>query len=56
MSHWSGMKPLVLLQYQYWDLSGTPLGYPIVLSHGDPATLGLQDQTLEDGLHPTDRR
>lgn len=33
-----------LLQYQYWMLSETPLGYSVVaLCHGDPEALGLQD-------------
>lgn len=30
--------------HQYWILSGTPSGYPVVvLSHGDPAALNQQD-------------
>ena len=37
----------LLLCYQYWILTGTPLGYPaIALSHGDPQALNLQDQPL----------
>jgi len=37
----------LLLHYQYWIFTETPLGYPaIVLCHGDPAALVLQDQSL----------
>ena len=37
----------LLLHYQYWILTGTPLGYPVVaLCHGDPAALDLQGQSL----------
>lgn len=36
-----------LLHYQYWVLTESPLGYPVVvLCHGDPATLDLQDWLL----------
>ena len=32
---------------QFWILTGTPLGYPVVaLCHGDPAALDLHDQSL----------
>ena len=39
-------QPLwLLLHYQYWILTGSPLGYTFVsLCHGDPTTLDLQDQ------------
>lgn len=38
---------LCLLHSQYWALSGTPLGHPIVaLCHVHPEDLGLQDQPL----------
>jgi len=40
-----GLWPL--LHYQYWILSGTPLGYPVVaLCCGDPAALHLQGWAL----------
>ena len=35
-----------LLYCRHWALTGAPLGYPVTLSHGDPATLGQQGQTL----------
>jgi len=38
---------LWLLLYQYWILTGTPLGYPFVaLCHRDSAALVLEDQPL----------
>jgi hypothetical protein len=45
----------LLLHHQYWNLTGTPLGYPVVtLCHGDPAALDLQGWSLyplfKDGL------
>ncbi|KAL6093787.1 hypothetical protein STEG23_035863, partial [Scotinomys teguina] len=37
----------LLLHYQYWALTGTPLGYPVViLYHGDPAALDMQQGQL----------
>jgi hypothetical protein len=47
ISHWSGSRSLVRLHYQYWILTETPFRYPmVVLCHGDPAALDLQDQPL----------
>ena len=47
----------LLLHYEYWILTRTPLGYPVVaLCCGDPVTLNLQDwplhilQQLIDGM------
>jgi hypothetical protein len=43
VSHWSGLRPLP--HYQYWILTGTPLGYPVVaLRPPDPASLVLEEQ------------
>ena len=37
----------LLLHYEYWILTRTPLGYPVVaLCCGDPVTLNLQDWPL----------
>jgi hypothetical protein len=36
----------LLLHYQQQVLTGTPLGCPIVLCPGDPATLDLQNWLL----------
>jgi hypothetical protein len=37
----------LLLLYQYWNLTGTPLGYPVVvLCPGDPVGLDLWDGPL----------
>lgn len=34
----------LLLLYQYWNLTGIPLGYLVVtLCHGDPAVLNLEN-------------
>jgi hypothetical protein len=48
----------LLLHYQYWIFTGTPLGYPAVaLCHGDPAAFVLQDQplhVLEQFIHGVD--
>ena len=42
----------LLLLCQYWILTGTPLGRPVVaLYHGDPATLDLQDQPRHSLQH-----
>jgi hypothetical protein len=47
MSHWSDLRSLALPHHQYWDLTGTPLGYPAVaLCDGDPVALDLQNQPL----------
>ena len=47
MSHWSDLRSLALPHHQYWDLTGTPLGYPAVaLCHECPAALNLQDWPL----------
>lgn len=41
VSHWSDLRPLVSATHQSWILTGTPLGYPVVPCHGDPAALDL---------------
>ena len=39
----------VLWPYQYWILTGTPLGHPVVaLCHGDPVVLDQQDKPFRD--------
>lgn len=44
MRYWSGLRPLTLLHYQYWNLAGIPLiTYPIViLYHRDSSVLNMQ--------------
>ena len=58
MSHWSVLGLWLLSHFQYWILTReTHLGYfVVVLCHGDPAALVLQDwphqmlQQFIDGL------
>ena len=43
MTHWSAIRPLwLLLLHQYWNLTGTPLRFPVLaLCHGDLLILDL---------------
>lgn len=42
MHHWSGLRPLVSVQCEYWFPTGTPLQCPIVaLCHADLTALDL---------------
>lgn len=54
---WFCSRPLasatlsILLLYQYWLLTGTPLRHPVVaLCCGDPAALDVQDPQFADGV------
>jgi hypothetical protein len=45
------LGPWLLLLYQYWHLTETPLRYPVVAPcHGNPAALDLQDRALHVGM------
>lgn len=46
MSHWSVQDLQFLIHHHHWVFIETPLGYPVVLSRGDPEVINQQVQSL----------